>query len=122
MKQILKVKNWKNQRKKHTHRQGSLRIVLLFVLACAILSAFSMPVFADNSEDEKHVLFINSYGYDFETVPIVEKEISQRLSGVASVQYLFMNEKYISDEEASAQLSAELDVMVSLQFFIHSKR
>jgi signal transduction histidine kinase/BarA-like signal transduction histidine kinase len=113
MKQILKVKNWKNQRKKHTHKQGSLRIALLFILACVILLAFNMPVFADNSEDEKHVLFINSYGYDFETVPIVEKEISQRLSGVASVQYLFMNEKYISDEEASAQLSAELDVMTS---------
>jgi signal transduction histidine kinase/CheY-like chemotaxis protein len=73
-------------------------------------------VHADSSGStagQKQVLFINSYGYDFETVPIVMKEVSDRLKGKYTIQYLFMNEKYVNDEQASGQLSDELDEMTS---------
>lgn len=90
------------------------KLFLFFLLFCMIFSFFCTPVLAEDSGGgRKQVLFINSYGYDFETVPVVMKEVSDSLGDVASIQYLFMNEKYISDEEASAHLSAELDVMTS---------
>ena len=75
--------------------QGILIITLVF---CSFFGIFDLPArAADQQENQKQVLFINSYGYDFETVPVVMKEVSERLSGIASVQYLFMNEKYIND-------------------------
>jgi len=91
--------------------QGILIITLVF---CSFFGIFDLPArAADQQENQKQVLFINSYGYDFETVPVVMKEVSERLSGIASVQYLFMNEKYINDMDAGAQLSTELDSLTS---------
>ena len=92
----------------------SQKHILRPVLICLVFSLFCVPVFADDSPgSRKQVLFINSYGYDFETVSVVTKAVEERLRGTASIQYLFMNEKYISDEEASAHLAAELDTMTS---------
>jgi signal transduction histidine kinase/BarA-like signal transduction histidine kinase len=97
----------------HRPQKKYIRWAVFLVLSCFLL-AFSAPVRAADSEGtQKQVLFINSYGYDFETVPVVMQEVSDKLKGVASIQYLFMNEKYISDEEASAELSAELDSMTT---------
>jgi signal transduction histidine kinase/CheY-like chemotaxis protein len=96
------------------HRQRRRRSVFFLVLLCAVFSAFTIPVRAENSGgSRKQVLFINSYGYDFETVPVVMKEVSERLGSTASIQYLFMNEKYIGDEEAEKHLSEELDALTS---------
>jgi signal transduction histidine kinase/BarA-like signal transduction histidine kinase len=88
--------------------------LFLLLLLCFVFPAAGMSVRAEGSGDsQKQVLFINSYGYDFETVSVVVGAVSERLKDVASVQYLFMNEKYVSDEEASAHLSAELDSMTA---------
>jgi hypothetical protein len=95
-------------RSKYRRRIPLLVLPFLFILLSAI------PAHAEDAEaGQKQVLFINSYGYDFETVPVVIKEVSEKLSGAASIQYLFMNEKYVSDDEASARLREELDSMTA---------
>lgn len=95
-------------RSKYRRRIPLLVLLFLFILLSAI------PVHAEDAETgQKQVLFINSYGYDFETVPVVIKEVSEKLSGAASIQYLFMNEKYTSDDEASARLREELNSMTA---------
>lgn len=93
----------------------SCRILAGLCLVVYFLAALScVSVWADaGKNDLKNILFINSYGYDFETVPVVINEVSKRMKGIASIQYLFMNEKYISDDEASKQLSVELDKLTA---------
>lgn len=102
-----------DQREEHLHKRKRLRPALLAAAAAFLLFSIIIPARAEGTDDEKHVLFLNSYGYDFETVPIVVKEVAKKLNGVASVQYLFMNEKYVSDETACANTVAELDAMTS---------
>jgi len=107
----MQVKKRKAERR---YRKEQRILVVLLIVFCFLFVVPGRPAnAADSGNTQKQVLFINSYGYDFETVPVVMKEVSERLSGTASVQYLFMNEKYISDEEASAHLSAELDAMTA---------
>jgi len=99
---------------KQFHIKTNLRLLLLLTTVCIFSFSFLLNAHAENpAVEQKQVLFINSYGYDFETVPVVMKEVSEKLRGIASIQYLFMNEKYIPDEEASAHLTAELDSMTS---------
>jgi len=105
-----------NNKRKAERGTGKIQriIVALLVLFCFLFMIPDLPArAAEAGSSQKQVLFINSYGYDFETVPVVMKEVSEKLSGTASVQYLFMNEKYVGDEEASAHLSDELDSMTS---------
>jgi len=97
-------------------RQKGMKLLSVLILACIVSTVFYMPARAVSDASGtslKHVLFINSYGYDFETVPVVIKEVSEELKGAASIQYLFMNEKYVSDEAASAQLAVELDSLTA---------
>jgi hypothetical protein len=49
---------------------------------------------------EKNVLFLNSYSRDFMTVPIVINQVENELSGMAKIQYLFMNTKNIDKDFA----------------------
>ena len=69
-----------------------------------------------NSRDahklEHQVLFINSYGYDFETVPIIINKVDVPLRQTASIQYLFMNEKYVDHALAQRKLIEELNILV----------
>ena len=60
----------------------------------------------------KNVLFINSYSYDFDTVPTVIKGVREGLKGVAAIHYLFMNTKYIDIKLAEQLLMAQLDVQM----------
>lgn len=68
---------------------------------------------AEGADDEKTVLFINSYDYGFETVPVVSGQVAQKLKGHATIQYLSMNEKYEDDVFASSHLTEELDYLTS---------
>lgn len=88
-------------------------MLICLVVFTAIWPARAEADTADTYEEQKRVLFINSYGYDFEVVPIVIGEVSDRLKGVAAVQYLFMNEKYMGDGVAEDNLSAQLDDLCS---------
>ena len=92
----------------------SHRIFRVFNMLCLIIMIISIQAYSKNAGDkQKNILFINSYGYDFETVPIVINEVSNCLSDIATIHYIFMNEKYISDEDASKQLSTTLDILTS---------
>jgi len=79
--------------------------VLLFA-ACAVFAQTACYAAA------KNVLFINSYSYDFDTVPTVINGVKEELAGVASIHYLFMNTKYISVKLAEQLLEAQLDVQM----------
>jgi signal transduction histidine kinase/CheY-like chemotaxis protein/ABC-type uncharacterized transport system substrate-binding protein len=65
----------------------------------------------DNNRQEYRVLFINSYGYDFETVPAIVNQVDLAFKQTASVQYLFMNEKYVDDNLAEEKLTKELEIL-----------
>lgn len=102
------------KKRKRPGRNGSQKVLFFLILLCIDLSVCSRPVRAENAiNEQRQILFINSYGYDFETVPVVMQEVSGKLGSIFSIQYLFMNEKYIGDEEASKHLSAELDSMTA---------
>lgn len=75
----------------------------------ASASTATADVSAIVSADSKTVLFINSYDPGFDTVPVVSEQAAQVLKGHATIHYLYMNEKYETDEFASAQLSTQLD-------------
>jgi len=66
------------------------------------------PVCAAAEAGQKQILFINSYGYDFETVPMVIQSVSTRLKEKNAIHYLFMNEKYVDEATAEQALNAEL--------------
>ncbi len=82
----------------------------LFFLSAQAAAAVGAAGGAANSvHPGKNILFINSYGYDFETVPVIVNQIERAFKQTASVQYLFMNEKYVDSKVAEQRLSVELD-------------
>ncbi len=88
----------------NTISKKNLLIIQILFLICLVFCTAS-------ADSPKRVLFINSYEYDFETVPIVMEELSKALNGKAAIQYLFMNEKYVDDDFASAQLEQNLEYL-----------
>ena len=92
-----------------------LFLLALSSILCLCLFAATPQAQADENlqSEQKNVLFINSYSYEFDTVPIVLDRVSTRLNGVASVQYLFMDEKHVDDAFATQQLEFELDVLTA---------
>jgi signal transduction histidine kinase/ABC-type uncharacterized transport system substrate-binding protein/BarA-like signal transduction histidine kinase len=94
------------------HTDGSfkfIRSLTLTVLLCAVCVLFAQTSCCAAT---KNVLFINSYSYDFDTVPTVINGVKKELAGVASIHYLFMNTKYISVKMAEQLLAAQLDVQM----------
>ena len=90
----------------------SLAVVLVLIVL-SVIFCIGWPVMAADGDEggaagQKQILFINSYGYDFETVPVVINEVSDRLKSDNTIHYLFMNEKYVDAATAEQKLSAEL--------------
>ena len=95
-------------------------ISYIFVHICVCLSfcllfyfgnAQAAPPEEKEQRQDKHVLFINSYGYDFETVPIIVNKVDWALKQTVSIQYLFMNEKYVDHAIAEKKLTEEIDLL-----------
>ncbi len=94
-------------------RKRFLCIFVIFLLCMLIVtgqSAAATPPQAEHLK-EHNILFINSYGYDFETVPIIITQVESALKDTASIQYLFMNEKYVDYKVAEQKLTEELDLL-----------
>ena len=72
------------------HRDTSLKFRRSLIMAVLLFAACA--VFAQTAcyAAAKNVLFINSYSYDFDTVPTVINGVKEELAGVASIHYLFM--------------------------------
>ena len=87
------------------NRIGRGLIIPMFCFCC-VLSFCTLAFAATGSEtrndltSEKNVLFLNSYSRDFMTVPIVINQVENELSGMAKIQYLFMNTKNIDKDFA----------------------
>ena len=86
-------------------RLGSVvRLVVLASVLCVVSAQAAAA-----AQAMKYVLFINSYSYDFDTVPTVIEGVRQELRGVAAVHYLFMNTKYVDVGVAERLLMEQLD-------------
>ena len=89
------------------HVSPRLTVVIFLLLGCLVMAFPALQAQATEIASaypaQKNVLFINSYSYEFDTVPIVLNEVAPRLKGVASVQYQFMDEKYLDDTLATRQ-------------------
>ena len=83
--------------------------VMIVVMALLATLSFCAAARADGGAPSKKVLFINSYSFDFETVPIVVSGVEQELDGLASIQYLYMDAKYVPSQVAEEQLKRQLD-------------
>jgi signal transduction histidine kinase/ABC-type uncharacterized transport system substrate-binding protein/AmiR/NasT family two-component response regulator len=91
-------------KKRIINKTAAKFFAVLTVVACLLCPAAN--AFAAGT---KNVLFINSYSYDFDTVPTVIQGVKSELKGIASIHYLFMNTKYIKTDLAEKLLMQQLD-------------
>ena len=94
-----------------------LQTITIFVMALfSLIFIFgSVAQATDNAESvsQKHVLFINSYSYDYDTVPIVASGVEKEIRDIAIINYVFMDAKYVSPELAEEQLKPQLKNLMS---------
>ena len=95
-------------------RGRNRRLIPAAVCSVCVAAACLLCFFAGTSSagDSKYVLFINSYSYDFDTVPTVIQGVEKELKGVATINYLFMNTKYIKTDIAEKLLMQQLDIQM----------
>ena len=115
----------KQRRSYHnSYKFTSIQKVLLYIFVNFFVCLFFLTGFVsaadktksgtqqqNNNRQEYRVLFINSYGYDFETVPAIVNQVDLAFKQTASVQYLFMNEKYVDNKLAEEKLTKELEIL-----------
>jgi len=91
---------------------NSIAKIKVFLMALVIFFVnfvpFSSHVVASNNSAPR-VLFISSYSYAWSSVPTQIKGLSETLGENINIDYLFMNTKNISYDEASKNLKVELN-------------
>ena len=70
---------------------------MIFIMLCTCLTCF-----ASSENTHKRVLFISSYAYDWDSIPMQLEGITSVLGGKAKIDYIFMNTKRLSNDDAYA--------------------
>lgn len=79
-----------------------MRKLLSIVLAFAMMMACPVACFAHEVPDiaqNPHVLFLSSYGYEWDSIPKQLSGITDTLNGDAKIDYVFMETKRLSYED-----------------------
>lgn len=96
------------------NRHGQIKACLVYMAVMAVLvclaSGLVRPVTVSAAQEEKKVLFISSYSYDWESVPMQIEGIRFGLEDKAALHYLFMNTRNIPESEAYQQFFKVMEV------------
>ena len=87
-------------------------------MVCLVLAAFflcitaglAVPASVFAAQEEKKVLFISSYSYDWESVPLQIEGIRSSLGDDVALHYIFMNAKNLPESEAYQQFLEVMEV------------
>lgn len=102
--------------KKYQNRVGRIGVVLLILMLMlgTVISAFGVSVQAAEIKEHPRILFISAYAYDWESVPDQMAGVSSVLATRANMDYVFMNTKKRSYEDAKEETYHDIEMNILL--------